>query len=232
MQQIPLDLDLKPSISLDGFIGSDNLMLRAMVASQAEGRGEDQLFIHGPHGVGKSHLAQAACFHAGSLGRTAAFLPLQLLGAQFPDATEGLEQTDLVVIDDVDSLVGDPLREFALFDLVNRLRDAGIPLLLTASQPPGGLEVGLPDLASRLAWGAVMAVHPPSDAEKIELLQTKAHARGFDLPFDVAIYLLQRLPRDTASLLQVVERLDRASLTAQRKISQPFVRSVLLDASD
>ena len=83
------------------------------------------------------------------------------------------------------------------------------PLLLTANKPPARLKVKLPDLASRLSWGAVVKVHPPSDAEKIELLQSKARARGFDLPFDVAVYLLQRIPRDTGSLLAMIQRLDR-----------------------
>lgn len=229
MQQIPLDLDLEPPISLDGFIGSENLMLRAMIAMQAEGRGEEQLFIHGPNGIGKSHLAQAACFHAGSHGLTAAYLPLELLGTQFPLATEGLEHSKLVVIDDVDRLAGDDECEYALFDLINRLRDNGVPLLLTGTLPPAELKIALPDLASRLSWGAVVAVHPPTDAEKIELLQSKAHSRGFDLPFDVAVYILQRIPRDTGSLLDTVQRLDRASLSAQRKLTKAFVREILLE---
>jgi len=229
MQQIPLDLDLEPPISLDGFIGSDNLMLRAMIATQAERRGEEQLFIHGPAGIGKTHLAQSACFHAGSRGLTAAYLPLELIGAQFPLATEGLEHGDLVVIDDVDLLAGDDACEYALFDLINRLRDHGVPLLMTGKSPPAKLPIRLPDLASRLAWGAVVTVHPPTDAEKIELLQSKAHSRGFELAFDVAVYILQRIPRDTASLLLTVQRLDHASLSAQRKLTKAFVREILLE---
>jgi len=229
MQQIPLELDLAPPISLDGFIGSDNLMLRAMIAMQSERRGEDQLFIHGPKGIGKTHLAQAACFHAGKRGLTAAYLPMDLLKDQFPQASEGLEYSDLVVIDDVQRLAGSDENEFALFDLINRLRDHGTPLLLTANKPPARLKVKLPDLASRLSWGAVVKVHPPSDAEKIELLQSKARARGFDLPFDVAVYLLQRIPRDTGSLLAMVQRLDRATLSAQRKLTRAFVRQILLE---
>jgi DnaA family protein len=85
----------------------------------------------------------------------------------------------------------------------------------------------LPDLLSRLSWGITMLTHAPNEAEKIELLRRKAQERGFDLPFESAVYLLQRSPRDLGSLLKIIQDLDHASLSAQRKLTIPFVRSVL-----
>jgi DnaA family protein len=138
-----------------------------------------------------------------------------------------LSQIDLLVLDDVDALAGDDQGEFLLFDLINRLREQEIPLLMTASLPPAACGFRLPDLLSRLGWGITMPIHAPNEAEKIELLRRKAQERGFDLPFESAVYLLQRSPRDLGSLIRIIQDLDHASLSAQRKLTIPFVRSVL-----
>lgn len=228
-KQLPLALDLNPPQSLEGFIGNENLLLRALITQQVLGLGEPQLYVHGPQGIGKSHLARAVCFHAGERGRRAAYLPLGTEHGQRDLSRLGVADLDLLVVDDVSVIAGDRDLEFALFDLINRVREQAVSILLTADRPPAQLPINLPDLASRLSWGLTIAVVEPGDAEKIELLTVKAHERGFELPFETAVFLLQRLPRDTGRLLAVLNELDRASLSAQRKLSVPFVRSVLFD---
>ncbi len=230
MQQIPLALDLVTPTSFEGFIGNENLLLKATLAEQAAGKGETQVLIHGPPGAGKSHLAQAACYHAGSMGRPAAYWPLRQLGGQLAAASEQIDAFALAVIDDVDAVIGQAEGEFMLFDLINRAREAGVPLLLTASHPPGDLPVKLADLASRLTWGAVMAVHLPGDGEKIELLRARAQARGLEMPHGTAQWMLAHLPRDVGTLLDALDRLDRESMIAKRRLTIPFVREVLIEA--
>ncbi|MCL7751469.1 DnaA regulatory inactivator Hda [Guyparkeria hydrothermalis] len=229
MQQIPLALDLVTPTSFEGFIGNENLLLKATLAEQAAGSGETQVLIHGPAGAGKSHLAQAACYHAGSMGRPAAYWPLRQLGGQLAAASEQIEAFALAVIDDVDAVIGQAEGEFMLFDLINRAREAGVPLLLTASHPPTELPVKLADLASRLTWGAMMAVHLPGDGEKIELLRARAQARGLEMPHGTAQWMLAHLPRDVGTLLDALDRLDRESMIAKRRLTIPFVREVLIE---
>ncbi|MFO7809639.1 DnaA regulatory inactivator Hda [Guyparkeria sp.] len=229
MQQIPLALDLVTPTSFEGFIGNENLLLKATLAEQATGAGEAQVLIHGPAGAGKSHLAQATCYHAGSMGRPAAYWPLRQLGGQLAAASEQIEAFALAVVDDVDAVIGQAEGEFMLFDLINRAREARVPLLLTASHPPTELSVHLADLASRLTWGAVMAVHLPGDGEKIELLRSRAQARGLEMPHGTAQWMLGHLPRDVGTLLEALDRLDRESMIAKRRLTIPFVREVLIE---
>lgn len=54
-----------------------------------------------------------------------------------------------------------------------------------------------------------------------------ASRRGLQLPDEAARYILSHAARDTVSLLGLMERLDRASLVAQRRLTVPFVKSVL-----
>jgi DnaA family protein len=65
-----------------------------------------------------------------------------------------------------------------------------------------------------------------NDAEKAQALRLRARARGMEMPEAVASHLLQRHARDMAALFVLLERLDRASLAAQRRLTVPFVREV------
>jgi DnaA family protein len=112
--------------------------------------------------------------------------------------------------------------------LFNRLREAGRLLLVAARQGPKELAVSLPDLKSRWQWGAVFHVHPLDDAQKQAALQLRARARGLELSEEVALYILQRLPRTMNELVLQLQRLDSASLAEQRKLTIPFVKKILV----
>ena len=93
---------------------------------------------------------------------------------------------------------------------------------------PSGLDFALEDLRSRLAAGGVFHLRELDDADAAAVLGLRAAHRGLDLPDEVARYLLARVPRDMASLCDWLDRLDAASLAAQRRLTVPFVREVLL----
>jgi DnaA family protein len=142
---------------------------------------------------------------------------------------EGLEALSLVCIDDVDTIAGDAAWEAALFHLFNRVRERGARIVIAGSASPRALGLGLPDLATRLAWGLVFQLHPLGDEEKAQALQLRARGRGMEMPEAVARYLLQHHARDMAALFALLERLDRASLAAQRRLTVPFVREIAGD---
>ncbi len=58
----------------------------------------------------------------------------------------------------------------------------------------------------------------------------RAKVRGFELPEEVARWLQRRYPRDMGTLYQLLDTLDSAALVAQRRLTLPFIRSVLLRA--
>jgi DnaA family protein len=224
-QQQVLDFGLPPSRTLEQFLPGANAVAAGLVAQQAEGRGEPQLYLWGAKGCGKTHLLQAACQRAGEHGLPAAYI--DLLEAPHPGVLEGLERLGLVALDDVQAVVGQAVWEEALFDLINRLREHAVPLLLAADRPPSALPIALPDLASRLGWGPILRLEGLDDAAKLELLRRRAVERGLILPDEVGRYLLDHLPRDLPSLLEGLDRLDRASMERQRKLSLGLAREVL-----
>ncbi len=71
-----------------------------------------------------------------------------------PEVLDGMEHLSLVCIDNIECVAGDELWEMAIFDLYNRILESGkTRLLITGDRPPRQLNLGLPDLASRLDWG-------------------------------------------------------------------------------
>jgi DnaA family protein len=142
-------------------------------------------------------------------------------------ALDGLGDLDLVALDDLDAIAGDPEFERAVFGLFEQLRQTGGRLVVSAGAPPADVPFRLPDLASRLRSGGAFRVQPLDDAGRLLALKIRARFRGFDLPDETGRYLLNRTARGPASLFRILDTLDRAALVAQKRLTIPFVRRVL-----
>lgn len=228
--QLPLALRFPPEQSLATYLGADTGVIERL-QMLAEGGLSDVMFLQGANGSGKTHLLLAACAAAEAVGRRPQYLSLARVCGHARAAFEGLEQTaDLVALDDLDASSGMHVDQVALFDLHNRLHDAGVGLLYASVATPGMLQLSLPDLRSRLAQCTLVALRGLDDAGRAAVLRQRAASRG--LAFDAAAldWLLTRCSRDLADLSVLFEQIDRASLAAQRRITVPFLRQ-LLDAA-
>ena len=114
-----------------------------------------------------------------------------------------------------------------MFNLFNRVRDTGKKLTISAHASPHHLGIKLKDLLSRLTWGVTIQVQPLSDEDKVAALSLRAKQRGFGLSDEVAGYLLKHCPRDMKNLFTILDRLDDASLQAQRRLTIPFIKECL-----
>jgi len=231
-QQLPLGVSLRDDATFANFFQSPDDHNRQVVGLlQAFASGENLepvIYLWGEPGSGVTHLLQSVCQVAESARRAFQYLPLAEMTETEPHLIlDGLDQLELVCIDDLDTVENNAQWQTALFHLYNRLKDSGRQLLLGARKSPNGLDLQLADLRSRLQWALVFQLHPLSDADKLAALRQRSRLRGFDLPEDVAQYILHRAPRDTRALFACLEQLDRASLQAQRKITIPFVKQVL-----
>lgn len=225
--QLPLALKQDAGATLEGYYPGANQ--GALEQVRAVIHRPTWLYLWGAEGTGKTHLLNATCHHAGAQGRATCLLPLAQHERITPELLDGLHGLHLVCLDDLHAVAGDRQWEEALFYLLNRLRWEGTSVLMAGRSKPSGLHWSLPDLKSRLAWGTLVKLHGLSDEEKIQALQLRAKARGFDLPQESAIWLMRRVARDTRTLMRILEELDTASLQAQRRVTVPFLREVLQD---
>jgi DnaA family protein len=226
-RQLPLKFEVRDVFTFDTLVAGNNDVSVGIVQQCALGEGEKQVYIWSPQRGGKSHLLQAACNLAAKNQRTVCYLPAGQIINQPVRILDEIEQLDVVCLDDIEQLAQSLVWEEALFDLINRMRETGSSLLLAAAASPEALQVQLPDLRSRLAWGPVFQLQSLSDTDKYEALRSRAHQRGLELPKNVAEYLMRRYPRDLFGLFERLETLDTAAMAMQRKLTIPFVKSVL-----
>ncbi|MEE9326696.1 MAG: DnaA regulatory inactivator Hda [Cocleimonas sp.] len=191
-----------------------------------------QNLLWGEKFSGKTHLLQACCAVESLAHRPVSYIPLNVLSEHGTSVLEGLLHAKLIVIDDVDTVIGNGHNkdwEIALFNLINQTRENKQRLLLSSRENPRKLKCILPDLASRLIWGGSYQLHALTDEEKPKALQARAEQRGFELSDRVIEYLFRRYPRDIASLMGILDKLDEESLRQKMVITVPFVKQVLED---
>lgn len=228
--QLPLGIRLRDDATFANFYPGANAAALGYVergCSPEADWSDELIYLWGNTGVGRSHLLQAACLRVEQRRARAVYLPLAEVARYGPALLDNLEQSELVCLDDLDAIAGDPVWEEALFHLFNRLRDSGRCLLLAADTSPREIAVQLPDLKSRLSLSLVFQLQELSDEDKLRALQLRASRRGLNLPDDVGRFILTRGARSMSALFELLDRLDQASLQAQRKLTIPFLKETL-----
>lgn len=216
-QQLPLSVQLRESASFDSFFAGPNA-----AAVSALHHPQGSLLIYGAPGSGRTHLLQAV-----ARAQRCAYLPMVEIRAMGPDVLEGLEHNNLLCLDDLEHVTNDRAWSLALLRLLDHRHTQGTATVLASAAPPDRMEINLPDLRTRLMRAAIFGLKPLTDEDRAQLLRERAQARGLDLSPEVSRWLLTQLARDTDSLLAALEQLDRASLSAKRRLTLPFVHSVL-----
>lgn len=224
--QLPLNFHFREVLSFDNFLVSNNGELINTLKFMIKSLGSQFVFIWGKEGSGRSHLCQALYYLAEDENRKVAYLALSEEGIE-PDVLKQLENFTLIILDDIDAVLGKENWDEALFHFYNLVKDSAGSLLMTSSKAPSSFESILPDLKSRLGWELVYQLEELSDADKVQALQHRASERGLKLTFEAGQYLLNRLPRDTHKLFAVLEQLDKQSLAQNRSLTVPFIKKVL-----
>ena len=226
VQQLPLGLRVPDRAVFASFVPGANVEALRHAQRIAAAAALPLSWFCGPAGAGKSHLLQAICA-AGAEHMRCGYLPLRDTAALGAGLLEGLGALDCLCIDDVEVVSGGGDWERALFGVLREFEEAGARLVLAAAHPPALLRWGLPDLGSRCAAAAVLALRPLAEPDQQLALRRRAELRGFELPEETLHWLQRRFPRDMGTLYGLLDTLDAAGLAAQRRLTVPFIRAVL-----
>jgi DnaA family protein len=224
--QLGLDVRLRDSSVFPSFYAGRNRGVVEALRAVRAGAPPICVFLHAGVANGKTHLLQAMCAESG--GERATYLPLKDMLALGPEMLAGCGELDRVCIDDVELIAHRPDWQRAVFALHQQLEERQAHLIVASVNAPGATGIELADLRSRLGGGLVLTLQPLDEDEQVSALQLRAQLRGFELPDETARFLLRRLPRDMATLCDFLDRLDEASIAAQRqRVSVPFVSKLL-----
>jgi DnaA family protein len=230
MRQIPLGVRLPDRAVFASFLPARNLEAVSHARRVASGEIAGLSWLAGPAGAGKTHLLQAICAAASERMR-AGYLPLAELAPLGVGVLEGMPQLECLCVDDIDQVAGRADWERAIFALLRELEDGDGRLIAAGRAPPALVPWALPDLGSRCAAGAVLQLRVLDESEQQAALQLRARLRGLELPAETLNWLRRRFPRDMRRLYELLDTLDEAALAAQRRLTVPFIREVLREAS-
>ncbi|MGI9477828.1 MAG: HdaA/DnaA family protein [Hyphomicrobiaceae bacterium] len=136
------------------------------------------------------------------------------------------QETGRLAIEDV-AAGGDPETERLVFHLLNAARERKNQILITTRQPPGELEIALPDLRSRLRALPIAQIQPIDDALLSGLLVKLFSDRQLAIDPGVIKYLMRHMERSAQSAREVVERIDRLALATHRKVTRALAAEAL-----
>jgi DnaA family protein len=225
--QIPLHFEFRGDKTFENFYCGIHREIVEHLQKIALECGEQQIYLWGGSGAGKSHLLLACCQSAHEHNRSCFYFDLAVSPLPKTELLNGIDEFVLVCLDNVEAVAGNSDWEPALFHFYNRLRERGNRLLISSALPPGELPIILPDLKTRMAWGLTLHLRDYGESEKIALLTFKARQLGFELSPQVGRFLLLRCNRDLKSLWILLDKLDRETLAAKRKLTVPFLKRIL-----
>jgi chromosomal replication initiation ATPase DnaA len=172
------------------------------------------MWLAGPEGSGKSHLAAIWAEAAGARSTTAHALTPANVPAALATGALGVEDLRPASFD-----------ERALFHLLNLAREEQAFVLITARVPPSALEIELRDLRSRLRAVPVVSIGEPDDLLFRALIVKFCADRQLAVDEAVVGYLAVRIERSYAAARRAVELLDREAL----RLGRPVTRALAAD---
>jgi len=215
-RQLAFALPHAESLTRDNFLeGPGNAAGLALVEAWPEWPAR-AMFLVGPDGAGKSHLAAIWAEQSGARSLSAHALDLA--------AVPGALATGALVLED---LTPADLDERALFHLLNLARQNEAYVLITARDLPAAMPIVLNDLRSRLRACPVVTLLPPDDQLFRALIVKLAADRQLAIDEAVVSYLATRIERSYAAARQTIALLDNESLRLGRPVTRALAAELL-----
>jgi len=211
-----------PTHTFDRFvIGPGNHLAHAAALAVAEAPSEayNPLFIHGPPGLGKSHLLGAIANYLSHhvpelkvLYTSAEAFTAEFVTALRRDGTTEFKRRyrdlDVLLVDDIQFLAGKHHTEEEFFHTFNALHDAGSQIVISADRSPADISSLADRLSDRFEWGLTVPVAAPNLATRLTVLRHLVTEAGLEFTDQDALTMLAR--RAHANLRQLRGALTRA----------------------
>ncbi len=225
--QFPLQFEFQANKGFDAFYPAANSEIINELHALISNHGERYLFLYGEAGYGKSHLLQASCQLAHQKGLNPFYYPFNKRKLPTLAMFDDLELVKFVCFDDIDEIAGLLDWEQALLNFFNQHAANNHRLILSAQVHPEDLDIKLPELKSVLMSGLPLKLKPLIGEESVAALICKASHMGLIITPKVGHFLLNHYASDLPSLWILLEQLDKATLSAQRKLTIPFLKQIL-----
>jgi chromosomal replication initiator protein len=195
---------LNPKYTFDQFvIGDSNRLAHAAALAVAElpGQAYNPLFLHGPPGLGKTHLLHSIAAYVAAYGdgRVVRYATVESFTNDFVTAIQSSAMdrfkasyrgVDVLLIDDVQFLERKSKTEEELFHTFNELYEAGSQLVLASDRAPEDIGRVERRLRERFACGLVAPLQPPDFSMRLTFLRKRANLDALHLADPVALEVI------------------------------------------
>lgn len=229
-------------LTLETFVvGQSNCLAYKSVEMASHRPGSlSPLVLHGPTGVGKTHLLESMvnAYRKHRRQAAAVYLSAEQFTSQFVEALHGsglpsfrrkYRDVGLLVIDDIQFFAGKRQTLVELLHTTDTLLRAGSQLVFAADRSPAAMKTLGPELIARLQGGVVCRMEPPEYATRLGIAGQLAASLEMQVPDDVLAYMATHLTSQTRELAGALKRLHASSLAHDRPITLALAEEALAD---
>ncbi|MCT8265903.1 DnaA/Hda family protein [Afifella sp. JA880] len=213
-RQIPIPLAHEAAYDSDSYLVTEANRAAYEVIMSWPNWSAPVVLLCGPEGSGKTHLASLWAERAGAV---------VVAGAKLEEREVGGPGQPVLVED----VAADEVPERALFHLINRAREEGFTILITAREPLARWQLSLKDLISRLRLAIPISIDRPDEPLLRQVLVKLFSDRQLSVERNVIDYMVIRMERSLREAQALVAAIDEEALSEGRRITRPLVAQVL-----
>lgn len=209
-----LSAALDPRFTFDNFVvGTPNEFAYAAARRVAESKTPsfNPLYLYSDSGLGKTHLMHSIAWYIRTHDKSRRvvylsaekFMYLFIRAIRYKDTLafkEELRNVDVLMIDDVQFLIGKDSTQEEFFHTFNDLIGSGKQIVLSADKPPVNLDGIEERLKTRLGSGLVADIHQTTFELRVGILESKAQNSGVHVPQDVISFLAEKITSSVREL--------------------------------
>ena len=240
------DTGINPKYTFDTFVvGENNNIAHAASLAVSESPGEiyNPLFIYGGVGLGKTHLMQAI---GNFIIQQNSSLKVKYVTSEVftneliesirtekntsnKNFREKYRNVDVLLIDDIQFIVGKESTQDEFFHTFNTLREAKKQIIISSDRPPKDFETLEERLRSRFEWGLIVDISPPNYETRMAILRKKEELEGYNVDNSILDYIATNVKSNIRELEGSLNKLVAYSKLTRSEINMEFAENVLKD---
>ncbi|MFL6003072.1 MAG: chromosomal replication initiator protein DnaA [Nocardioides sp.] len=239
-----LETRLNPKYTFETFvIGSSNRFphAAAVAVAEAPGKAYNPLLVYGDSGLGKTHLLHAIGHFAAANHPelSVTYVSVETFTNEFINALrdggirsfkDRYRSTDVLLIDDIQSLQGREQTQEEFFHTFNALHDSGKQVVISSDRPPKAIATLEDRLRSRFEMGLITDVQPPDLETRIAILQKRVRADRYEIHEpEVLPFIAGRVSTNVRALEGALTRVVAHGSISGRRITVDLASEVLAD---
>lgn len=229
---------LNPKYRFDTFVvGKNNKLAHsaALAVAESPGVAYNPLYLYGEAGLGKTHLMHSIGHFI--LDQNPNMEVLYVTSEQFTNEVveairsgnaarmnklrEKYRTVDVLLIDDIQFIIGKESTQEEFFHTFNVLHSAGKQIILSSDKPPKKMETLEERFRSRFEWGLITDIQPPDYETKMAILKKNAESYNKEIKEEIFQYIATNIKSNVRELegafnkVIAFSRLNKAEITLE-----------------